>query len=220
MKRIIIAIISVLLLSSFVLAKMTVSHEASDGVVYNVEINLYKGWNLIPAVCDTGIEKIQEANINTMFVLNPNTREYVNIYHDGEFRNEDKLSPIEEQVCSNSWWVHVSESNLFKYTPDRLPKLEDKQIYRGWNFLIITPEMANDDDARPSELFQANDFAGSCNIEKSFAFDPTEQQWVNFPVTEEFYQRVTGFGWAVKVSENCKMGFEEESVGAPPALPE
>ena len=207
------------LLASLVLAEMVPYDESVNKIQYDVNMQLYEGWNLIPAVCNTGIDGIKAANIRTMYVFNPDTLQYVNIFHNGQLRNNDELVSIEEKVCSSSWWVHVTESTIFDYRTDYLPKLEDKQIFKGWNFLIITPEMANDDD-RLGEQFEAKDFAGSCDIEKSFAFDPSEQQWVEFPLEEEFYQEVTGFGWAVRAAEDCKMGFEEQSIGAPPALPE
>jgi|TARA_Y100000310_G_C20580694_1_gene762813 hypothetical protein len=213
MKKISITLVIMVLIASLVLAKMTPYDESGGKIGYDVEIQLYKGWNLIPAVCNSGIDEIEAANIETMYVLNPNTQEYLNVYHKGEFRNEDTLSLFEEEVCRNPWWVYVSKSNTFRYRPDHLPKLEDRQIYRGWNFLILTPE------------FEGNtieEIKGDCDISSVYFYNAEEDEiepWKLIPLNFAIPDYIIGLNLAVKATNDCHMGSLEEPIGAPPEIP-
>tara|TARA_Y100000310_G_C20588644_1_gene766778 strand:- start:192 stop:1079 length:888 start_codon:yes stop_codon:yes gene_type:complete len=194
-------------------AGMTPYDESGGKVGYEVEIQLYKGWNLIPALCNSGIDEIKAANIETMYFLNPNTNEYLNTYHNGKFMNEQELGPFEEQVCSSSQWVFVSESNTFRYRPDHLPKLEDKQINKGWNFLIVTPEFKG----KPIEQIK-----GDCDISRLYFYNAEEdeiQHWKAIPLDFAIPDYIVGLNLVVKTTNNCHMGSLEEPIGAPPPIP-
>ena len=216
MKKIIITLIAMLLLSSVALAKMSVFDESNNKLGYDVEIQLREGWNLIPAVCNTGKPDIQAANIKTLFFFNPHTDVYFNFYHEGKFQNEAEIAPEEEYYCSSSWWALVTEPTTFKYKTDHMQKTENRVLKDGWNFIVITPDF---------EAKSFNQMVGECDFTKIYHFETGPQQWFDLTndesLDESFHESAIGSGLLVKVSNSCTMGSaESDDISAPPAIPQ
>ena len=65
-----------------------------------------------------------------------------------------------------------------------------------------------------------NEIKGNCNIEKTYGFDSSRQNWVVFPLDEDFHRQSIMLGIAVKVSNDCNLGSTGGTEGvSPPSLP-
>ena len=61
-----------------------------------------------------------------------------------------------------------------------------------------------------------DDIKGNCNIQKAYYF--FDGQWVLYSMPE-MDSTLLGKGLAIKVSENCNFGRNEETTTPPPELP-
>ena len=68
-------------------------------------------------------------------------------------------------------------------------------MLRGWNFVVVTPEMGEK---------SIDEVKGSCKMDKSYYYDSESKNWISFPVDR--IKDATGVVWVIKVPENCKLG--------------
>lgn len=230
MKKIIAtSIIAIFILSTIVLATMTpYDTQTDEGVKYTVEQSVDKGWNLLTCFLPNTISAdsgIQKDNIKVIWMYINILNQYYQSYPEnelGEIPVEISRNLDENQLLATACWVYSEKKGTIKYiTPERIPNLEDRQINRGWNFVSITPEMTNPENAPIAEQFGLKDIEGTCNIQKSYVFDFEEQEWFDFPVEEELYSHAEGMGWLIKVPEDCHLKSREEGgvSTSPPGLP-
>lgn len=89
-------------------------------------------------------------------------------------------------------------------------------LFRGWNFIANLKEFMGK---------SFNDFKGSCTIERAYAFDNSQNKWVNidFLMSEDDFDggyNEIGMGIIVKVSETCSFKFTQNSIPPPvPSIP-
>lgn len=206
MKKIILTLLTIIMLSSIAMADMAVYDESNNKISYDVELQLREGWNLIPATCNTGVPEIQSANIQTMFVYSPDLNEYINVYHKSTFLNENVLGSEEEYFCSAGWWAYVTKPSTFMYRTDYIPKTEDRQLMKGWNFVIITPDF---------EGKKFHELKGNCKFTKLYSFERANQKWYDFSAqmgnTEPYYPNSIGGISLVKSENSCKMNSKDYS---------
>src|SRR3989338_6223962 len=175
---------------------------------YNVEINVIKGWNIIAGVLPeraiASDSQIKATDIKSVWYYAPNLKKYVQIYP-----NLDMSAQIDDDVAlTSAMWVYSDKSGVLKYNTleDYMP-LSMRELSAGYNFVTITPDMVNSNTAsQGGGSLKMQDIIGNCHVEKSYLFDTENQEWVEFPIDEEFYSDFIGLGWVVKVTNDCNLG--------------
>lgn len=179
-----------------------------------VNFDFDEGWNLVygfmsPDQLDGQV--LEKQNIKAIYALIPTTQKYARLYPDME---KDAFNSIDDdEVSQMAMWVYTEKGALSEYWLDNVPNpFTERQIYKGWNFIGITPDMVSQS---PLE-----DIKGSCNIEKSYFFVNEFQEWREYPLTNKFDDNhFVGFGWAIKVSDDCRLGSSSSGITSPPGLP-
>jgi len=201
MTKITLIISLLILVSSIAQAAMTPIDESNNKINYEVEVILKEGWNLVPAMCNSGVDDIQSVHIRTLFFYNQFTGEEFNYYHEGKFQNEKELASQEEYLCSSSWWALATADSAAKYKTDYIQKIEDRELRQGWNFIILTPEY---------EGKTFNEMKGNCAFDKIYNFVTVAQDWFDLTDDNSLDQIVDpsnfGSGVLIKVSDICSMG--------------
>lgn len=204
MKIIIIAIMSLLLL---------VSVFAWSGEVW---MDFDEGWNLVYGFQSPDqIQGLESSHIKAIYAFVPTTQEYIRAWPDPNAKAWQNLDNIydDHELLQTAYWVYTDKGANTEYWLYDAPKpIEEHQIYKGWNFIGITPDLEG----------RLETVVGSCNVLRSYVFDNEHQKWVEFPLTQEFSRSMVGYGWVIKVSDNCFLGEvapPDVDVGAPPPIP-
>ena len=205
----------------FVTASMIWQGNGPD-VPYKVELELNKGWNIIAGTLpEDGIlsdSEIQASDIKAIWYYHPQTREYIRVYPNPEL---SKLQQADEDVyLTSAMWVYSSKAGIIEYsTLEDYPLLENRQLYAGWNFVTITPDMFYEKNGQ--DVFSWNGIKGNCNFEKIYAWNPETQSWIPIsPELESFdFNDFLGYGFIVKVLNDCKLSQPAENVAQPPQIP-
>ena len=199
-----------------------------------VEVNLVKGWNLVvvsPLVgskqndptADSMIasdSEIKQENIKAIYYYSRHENKYLQVYPNAdEFERYLRNARAEElatYIMQSSVWLYSNKAGVLKYTKTDLPLTLDNIILtKGWNFVTIIPEM----DGK-----SLNDFKGKCEINKAYLWDAQNQQWgtiTNLLDDKNILQREAdaGYGFIVKVLNDCKLSQPAENVAQPPTIP-
>jgi hypothetical protein len=175
-----------------------------------------EGWNLVYGLGDINQldgQILEKSSIKAIFAFIPTTQEYAQIYPKTDF---SKINLIDDdELMNTAFWVYTEKGALSEYwLAEEVIPLKDRSIYKGWNFLGITSDMAIDE-----ENYTLGIMKGSCDILKTYFFDNENQKWINFPLNEKINKNFIGFGLIVKVSENCNMKVPEKSLIMPPNIP-
>lgn len=201
-----------------------------------------KGWNLIYGFTGPGQLSgiLEKGDIKAVYAFIPTIQEYARAYPNPEY---DKLRQVDDdQLLNTAFWVYSSKEtgrtlngvmNADEYMlEDTIMPFEQRQMYKGWNFVGITPDMYKGDyslnQGYEGEYFSLGEIEGSCNILKSYWYnsekEETEQgtNWKEFSLDLKIkhydFDELLGTGLVVKVSDNCKLGFETDAV-IPPQIP-
>ena len=219
-KKIILSISLIVLIGLvvFVSASMTLK---SNGT-YDVETSISKGWNLIAAtIPEQGIledSEIQLEDIKAAWFyttkfgeLSP-TGEYVRAYPNFDEKRFNQADDTE--MIRNAMWVYSDKSGILKYnTLENYKELDSRNLWRGWNFVTITPDMVGK---------SLNEIKGSCNVEKVYGWNNQEisggGNWDSISLTYKFGENVVSKGILIKVSSNCNLGTSTDGTN-PPGLP-
>ena len=140
-----IVILSLLSLAVFVSAKMTFLYE-DDGVIniYNTEVRLLKGWNLVAGFEDNVIDsnsEIKLEDIKAMWFYNPSEKEYIrSIPHNEEFQDLILMDICGDNKCSlnerddySSWCAQDCWSDLSKDILNNIKITNQKEFTVGLN---------------------------------------------------------------------------------------
>lgn len=183
-------------------------------------INAYvaKGWNLMYGFIDPTMQIVDgslgEENIKVIYALMPDNQEYARVYPEPEI---DKLNRLDEnQLINTGFWVYSNKEAEIKYKlVEKIIPFDQRQIYAGWNFVGITPEMID-----PERREEIRHLIGDCAVEKLYVFDNYDQEWMEVSLYEELYDReIIGLTLVMRVVEDCYLGRAQETIVAPPALP-
>ncbi|MBI2054990.1 MAG: hypothetical protein HYT39_02740 [Candidatus Sungbacteria bacterium] len=230
-KKIIISIIFLVLLSS-------VSFVSAISSGYNLEIaniNIQKGWNLVPLIYDYHIiaedSDIKLQDIKVAYMYPPIENKYVKYIEKGRvlrgntghfWISEEEIRKIiaskqylidSEADARNltfgmSSWVYINKTGNIKINIGH-DSDGDKILISGWSFLIITPEMIG------KNLSQIK---GGCDIIKSYAWWAEKQTWDLIDLNDApFDNNLMGMGIIVKVSNDCVLSSASPTI--PPPLP-
>ena len=177
---------------------------------YDVEIYLREGWNIVAGTLPSdGIaadSEIQESDIRAMWYYSPMSEEYMRVHPNLEL---NKLQQEDDDIVfTSAMWVYVNKNGYLKYnTLEDYPALGDRQLYAGYNFVTITPDMNEK---------SFNDFI-DCDIEKVYFWHNGNQEWYQ---ASEFAVTGLGVGAIVKVSNDCTLEISSDGVASPPGLPQ
>jgi len=195
---------------------------------------IYKGWNLVYGFISPDQLEGQAfagSHIKAVFGFIPQNQEYLRLYP-----NPVEKQKAIDQLSQQAFWVYSDETvsgelngvaHATEYWLYNAPtSLDQRDLYAGWNFVGITPDMSDKN---------LGSIRGSCNIEKFAYWDAQNQKWVtSSPETlsqqmpaganvnwdeiifAEKYQ--VGQGILFKVTSDCKLGASESTV-TPPAIP-
>ena len=183
------------------------------------DVPIYKGWNLVYGFLSP--EQLEgqgfaSSHIKAVYGFIPQNQEYLRLYP-----NPVEKEKAINQLSQQAFWVYSDEtvsgelngiSHATEYWLYNTPAtINQRELSAGWNFFANTPEVFG-------ESF--NEIKGTCNIEKSYGWDPTTQQWVNFPLDEDFIKEAPNLGFVIKVSNTCKLGVSEGTASSIPNLPQ
>ena len=206
MKKLVLPI-SLILLIGFMAFVFASSSEAS--------VNINSGWNLVYGFTHpdriTSNSEISSNNIKAVYLLDQRTKEYVRVYPNPE---SSKLEGIEDSYYEQTaQWVYSDKSGKMNYIAEEPLPISEHKLYVGWNLVALTT-----DDLVGKKI---NEFKGTCNIEKVYAFEPTKQDWINM-IDEEMQYEALGLGMAIKVTNECNLGIKIDDGGLiapPPSIP-
>lgn len=204
-KKIILPIVLVVLIgmSSFVYAQR----------VAEIEVTINQGWNLLygfarPDQLDG--QFLDKSHIKAIYAFIPTIQQYAIVYPD----LDDKIYLMDDdELIQTAFWVFSDKTETTEYWLDDLPvPINERPMYKGWNFVGITPDMINID---------LKNLQGSCDIEKIYWFDSSIQNWVQLSLKDNFGANMMGIGVVIKVSDNCKLGDldDQGSITSPPKIP-
>lgn len=184
-----------------------------------ISLHISQGWNLVSsgtfAVNPSQDSEIKIKDISAIYYYNPLMKKYRRVHPNSEIAENELLAYYEGTNIPAAWIYSEKSGNLVFKADDVLP-LEERPIYKGWNFVSITPGV--------TKMFFEKKL-GDCDIEKSYYFDAYNQDWVNYPVSNLFEEidgpydeDFIGLGWVIKVLEDCNLGSSTSGAG-PPGLP-
>lgn len=213
-KKIILGVALVVLVGMVVFVSATMIEKGSG---HEVEIELIEGWNLIAGtIIEDGILEDSDIGLNdidAMWYYSPLQNKYIEVYPntDWEKINQDD----EDFVLTNAMWIYSRDSGNLQYnTLEDYPPLENRQLYAGWNFVTITPDMI---ESRENPDLTFEEIIGTCDVEKAYYF--FNGNWVLFDMPE-MDSTLLGKGMAIKVSSDCNLGTSSGgTTTAPPELP-
>ena len=209
-----IAILSLLSLAVFVSAVMV---DKGNGK-YEVTIHDFReGWNLVPGIIpnDALLEdsEVKLNNIKAVWYYSPIQKKYLQVHPNTDWTNLQKDD--DDFVLTNAMWIYSDISGTLKYNSlEDYPSLEKRQLYEGWNFVAVTPDMS---DPKFGDIFS------SCKVLKIASWDNEMQGWGVIPFSTFENEKIgaNGIGLAIKVSEDCKLGSSQTNEGVnPPSLPQ
>ncbi len=210
-KKIIISIMMIILigLGGFVTASLL-----------EVQAPIYKGWNLLFGFANPNqlSGKLEESSIKAVYAFIPTIQEYAMVYPDVD---HDKVGLIDDdELLNTAFWVYSSDEtgeelngimNADEYNlEEEITLIGDRNIYKGWNFVGITPEMVGK---------HLNEIKGNCEIEKAFGWEYDHQKWQLLEDYSKFNKESLLTGIVVKVVSNCNLGTLEEEISPPPEIP-
>lgn len=183
----------------------------------DIDFTLYTGWNLVSL--STYHELNLKDRVDLAYVYNPLENKYLDYKKDDSNSFNSYMNDYIVKNMLVSLWVYNSESEeTFTFKSGQeidQNEFEFVKLKKGWNFLSVFPTMIYNDKDKSD--FGLKDMSGSCDIKSSYSFDASSNSW-NELWDEEFNDNLMGYGFIVKVSEDCQLGLSEE-ISAPPAIP-
>lgn len=232
---------------AYMIASKSVLNSDLRDDVYKLSIPVYKGWNLIPSLSvdswkgKDGKEvvtsrqilpesEITTENIKAIFYYSPSQRKYFTQYKDvqaadeaaaqdlaalGVDHNDNRSTKWYNYRQTSAVWLYSNKSGILSYeisgndtSGDTKRIMNNRKLHAGWNFIVVTPEMSG-------KSFE--DVKGSCNLEKMYAFNAEQQNWINLSADQ--IKDAVAVGLIVKVSEHCQLGAQQTVISPPPELP-
>ncbi len=180
------------------------------------DATIFKGWNLVYGFIHPNQledQLLKGSHIKAVYAFVPTIQEYARVYPNPE---EDKLRAIDDdELMQTAFFVYSNSEARTKYWIDNeVIPLNQRQMYKGWNFVGITSEMLGSEGVP-----EIKDLFKPCNLEKAYFFNPEHQEWGMFPLNEDFSQDALNNGIVIKVSEDCKPSSASGDLVLPPLIP-
>jgi hypothetical protein len=217
--KILLPLILIILITftSIVSANMNILQEFTTGNKYGVDVHIEKGWNIITGLGGvreiSSDSEIKKDDIIAIWYYSPIKKSYLNMHptmDENEFI-QDISYYGDDPILTSAKWIYSRKSGVIKYSTSRIDNLNKRKLVAGWNFVGITPEMAED-------------FVGSCDVQKAYFWDIANMDWKAFPVSnpQDFTwdgDSIFGYGLVIKVTNDCNLALSGESLTQPPTLP-
>lgn len=218
-KKILLSVSLVLLVGLAVFVSATMSIKTANEKKYAISVTLTQGWNLISGIYPpqqiSQESEIKREDIKSVYFYSPAKKDYLQIYPnlDTSFRNDYS----DDYVFSHSMWVYSDKAGILNYDSivySNYPTISTTQLVSGWNFLTIIPEF---------EGKSLTHIKGTCNIEKAYLWDASQQQWgsINNLLDDNNILKnegKIGGGFVIKVSNDCTLSSSGSNI-APPTVP-
>jgi len=197
--------------------KLIGSNQEFSYLNYQININVQKGWNLLPGIAILDIKSnsdIKEDEIYN-FIYNKRDNKYIQLDNQESFVTYMENLGVSQKsypyFVGQSTWVYSKREGILIYDAIMFPK--NPILTKGWNFVSVTPYL----------VFSTNDeekFLGSCKdkITTIYGYKADEKKWVSLE-THNLDSLMYGAGAIVKVSEDCKLGAPTGEFEGPPTIP-
>lgn len=197
-------------------------------------IHIEQGWNILSekVLTDLRLYRLNEgfdyeSDITAVYQYIPILNKYI-LTKPRDNNNEEKI--IQELVSkvgenraeeileqrNKAVWVYSTKTATLYYKQDSIKlyeSLESIELFAGWNFVSITPNMINID---------LGNLKGNCVITKTYFYNPYNNRWDLFSLGDDFEPEMEGMGAIIKVSESCVLGTSSDNVNdaiMPPQIP-
>ncbi len=173
-----------------------------------VEIKLYKGWNLISlpgklvSFESNGLERKLLG-----FVYLKDQQRYVTIKEAQQILGDE----FKEYIATNAFWVYSYTDYSLKIKIDKEISFEDIKLNPNWNLVPITEDMVGG---------YLSDLKGDCQFEKLYKWNALGQSWEKITENYAFNSNEVNSGIIIKAIDYCTMGGVTITTIAPPAMPE
>lgn len=220
----------------FLFAIPVFAQSPENGMAKGTKIKFSQGWNLVsPSALPGSIYQLQPSSSETysehLFVYGFDTikQKYVGgdlFTTEAGAKNELEELPKASSEIGNKvegggisvfLYLNKKQTDIANSSNSDLPPYQyatKKQVLlRGWNFLSITPAMAER---------RITDFKGNCVIKKAYAldYDAQGQNFWNDILDESLNTELAGYGFVVQVENNCSFNFvKNEPIPSIPTLP-
>lgn len=211
-KRLIFSFVLLSLVGISFLTMVSAKLSGQDDLTNSIPV--HKGWNLVagfePSKNILPESEIKGSDISAMWYYSPIQKKYVEIHPDLDLEGLD--GEDDDYVLTSAMWLYSTKDGVLTYyVPDDISYLEDREMHSGWNFVTFGLD------------FYDNDFdgvKGTCDISKAYWFDPKDQNWIDLEDGSDLFEEedLTGTGFILKVSNNCKLGSSGSSLN-PPEVP-
>lgn len=161
---------------------------------------------------------LTQSDITAAFVFDSGDRKYIQIAGTGTDQN--KLQTIDYDDISRypAMWVYFKKGSDGQYTknmwlkinPERMPKITNFTMKRGWNFVWLTSDI---------NMIPLDEYKGSCVIDKAAIW---EGKWTIYNYVEEVAKlrnETPGPVYLLKVMNDCQLRYEP-AIPQAPSLPE
>lgn len=219
-KKILIPVIILIAFTTLVSATMNILEEYTTGNEYNVELNIEEGWTIVSGLYDVrgikGDSEIKRDDIKVIWYYSPIQKKYLQMHpnmNDEEFEGDISYYRGDDPIMTSSMWIYSEKSGTLKYSTIRYDKLDKRKVAQGWNLVGITPEMIGKD---------LDGIKGDCDVTSLYHWSPRAQSFINALETFDHlmrYNENAGYGFIMKVSNDCTLGLSSQPITAPPSLP-
>ena len=233
----VLSVIFLLAFSVSVNATLTPSSDFDSSPWYIVTTFLEEGWNIVPFIDMHGPSsifpesEIKSENIKAMYYYSTFQKKYVKVFpydNDDAIENiyldaaafgwdpyvEEPNSLIADYVKTSSVWIYSDKSAMLKYQIEGKhinDMLRNRKLLKGYNF-IIGPYY--------NKATTEEEFTGTCRIQKIYAYDAENREWIKDFGIETIIKDGSGVGFLIKVQDDCQLGGRDISLpDAPPVLP-
>lgn len=171
-----------------------------------VELQLYKGWNLVSFQGETEnlAGTCAEERKPFGFVYMKESGKYLSLQEvSGRLGNR-----FIDYIAKNALWLYSYENCKLTYEVEEYTSFNNIDLSSGWNLVPVTTDMIG---------LTLEDIEGSCNIKTVYTWNAETQSWLTFSKKMEFARDYLHKGVLIKANNACTLG---GSSLMPPAFPE
>ena len=194
MKKAIIGLVGIILLSSFVMADY---------------VDVFKGWNLVhfydnPVDSITNTSEVQIDDIEIMYVYINFMHKMYEVYPDMNTA-EEEIGPVLDNmtedgylyyIVNSAWWVYSNKEGKLEVEREVAIPISLTRLLAGWNFIGMTPGMIGS---------TVGELAVECDPVAAYVWDTENQMWGQINLYEKTTSYDVGNGFLVYVENDCRL---------------
>lgn len=229
MKKLFTILSTFILLSTIVFGAMTLNEEETqrgkgDYTIYDVSVNIEKGWNLIsfPGGLDFKLDgsNFKDGELKYGYLYSILDGKYIPVYKDHVYTQDRELSQDlndymnKYNPSSNLEWIRLS-GPIFWIFSEKEGNLKYEHVFiddfykfhDGVNVISATPDVIH--------KILTSDF-GDCVVEDILKINPLNNKWIDWDTDRELE---TGQGVVFIVEDECDLNKVDETEIKPPSIP-